>query len=457
MIDENIRKLESGEAFSKLDSEVIDIIKRTVTEILPKNVIVRIAGGWVRDKILGKENDDIDIAISGATCTEFSQTMVKVLGPNTKVVILEANHEQSKHLNTARVCLFRDFWLDICGLRSESYSEGETSEGTAQSDARHRDFSMNALFFNLQTMKIEDYVKGVQSIKDKVIRTPISAIEDFTDDPNRIVRCFRFVAKYDFQIDQEILDAIPKIIPLFLHNITKDRIATELTKMLHAKSAFFAMQHLISSGMLSPIFDSESLWSLDMEKTLQRVRRVHQIQPDLTGNDSMITYFAAVLLDLEEKKAVPDPEKKNKPMPAITYQIVRSMRLQNALADNVKKILHGKLMVEKIFKDGMNRVNVGRFVMSTGPLFYLVRPLLQTDDLLDFYDNKLKPFIEEQNLSKSYEMKQILDGVTLASVHGIKPGPGLKDLIDQMIDWQFANPNGTSDDYKKYIAEKKGH
>ncbi|EAX97214.1 polyA polymerase family protein [Trichomonas vaginalis G3] len=455
MIDENIRRLESGESFSQLDKDVIEIIKKTIDAISPKKVIVRIAGGWVRDKIMGRENDDIDIAISGATCNEFSDAMVSVLGPNTKRVLLEANHEQLKHIDTARVCLFHDFWLDICSLRSALYSEGEKLEGTAVSAALHRDFSMNAIFFNVQTMKIEDYVNGVQSIKDKIIRTPIPAMQDFTDDPNRIIRCFRFVAKYDFKIDPQIYEAIPKIIPLFMRNIAKDRVATELIKLMHSDSSFLALENLINSGMLNPVFDPESLWSLDKEETLKRIRRAHQIEPNLEGENKMILYFAAIFLPLVDKDTIPDPAKKNKFTSAVHYAIVRAMKLQNVLADNVKKIHLGFSLVEAIYKGELNRVTGGRFVMSVGPLYKLVRPLLMDDELLKFYDEKLNPFIVAEKLEKSYEMKQLMDGVSLANIYGVKPGPVLKDLIEEMINWQLSNPNRSSDDYKKYILENK--
>lgn len=455
MIDENIRRLENGETFSELDNEVIGIIKKAIEVIKPKEVVVRIAGGWVRDKILGKENDDIDIAISGATCTEFSDAIVKVLGPNTKVVTLEANHEQSKHLDTARVCLFRDFWLDICGLRSAFYAEGETSEGTALSDAKHRDFSMNAILFNVQTNKIEDYVNGVQSIKDKVIRTPIPAMQDFTDDPNRIIRCFRFVAKYDLSVDDEIYKAIPKIIPLFLRNITKDRIATELIKMLHAKSAFKALEKLIESGMLNPVFDPEGHFDLNNEATLECIRRVHEINPDLQGDDSMICYFSAIFFPLNMMKDLPDPQRKNKPMSAVHYAIVRTMRLQNNLAENVKRVHLGVSLIESIFKGELNRVTAGRFVMNTGPIYRLCRNLLKSDEILVFYDKVLEPYIVKEDLTKAYEMKQIMDGIALANLHGIKPGPGLKDLIEEMINWQLANPKGTADEYTKHVLAHK--
>lgn len=449
-VDENIKLLESGESLTDIDKSVIDIIKKTCAKI-EKKVVVRIAGGWVRDKLLGMSNDDIDIAISGISCIEFGKIMSEM--EKTKIVILEANHEQSKHLDTARVCLFKNFWLDICNLRADDYSTGKIEEGTAESDARRRDFSMNALFFNVNDMKVEDFVSGVKSIKDKVIRTPISPEEDFSDDPLRIIRCFRFISKYGFEPDPLIKAAIPKTIPLFLSKITKDRTATELTKLFHAKGHFMSLKILIETGMLQPVFDPDNYYKLDSEVIMKRITRVHELGKEITSENSMLIYFAAIFGDLLDAEPRKDPMKKNKPTPAIDFMIIRTMRLTNELSNNVTLLLKGRKLISEMHEN-IDRVKAGRFVRTVGKIWRLVRPIIEDDETLSFYDTKLLPFIESEHLEEVYNLKQLVDGKTLASLFGIKPGPQLGKLVEDLIDWQLENPNGTFEDYSRIIKNQ---
>ena len=453
--DENISLLESGKLFTETDSKVIDIIKKTCSSLSDnQNIVVRIVGGWVRDKILGLSNDDIDITVNGISCLDFAKKISE--NENAKYVFLEANHEQSKHVDTARVCLFKDFWLDICNLRPDHFTKDgkPVDEATELSDARRRDFSMNALFFNLNEMKVEDFVNGVDSIKRKVIITPISPEEDFSDDPLRIIRCFRFVSKFDFDIDPSIIAAIPKIIPLFLSNITKDRIATELTKLFHSDHYFKALHLLIETGMLQPVFDPENDYHLDNAKTLQKIEKINSINPNINEEDRMIVYFASIYSDLIDANKRPDPSKKNKSTFALEYMILRVLRLTNDLYNNVNHILEGKKYIYNLFNENkeISRLNAGTFVRIVGAKWELCKYLLEEDSILNYFNNILYPFIIDQNLSKAYQLKQLIDGKTLAQLRNIPPGPLLKQYIQEMINWQLENPTGTAEDYKNFLA-----
>jgi tRNA nucleotidyltransferase (CCA-adding enzyme) len=449
-VEENIRLLESGESLTDVDKDVIDIIRKTCAKT-EKNVVVRIAGGWVRDKLMGISSDDIDITISGISSIEFGKLMSEM--QKSKIVVLEANHEQSKHIDTARVCLFKNFWLDICNLRADDYSSGKSAEGTPESDARRRDFSMNAIFFNINEMKVEDFVSGIQSIKDKVIRTPISPEEDFSDDPLRIIRCFRFMSKLGFKVDPQIRAAIPKMIPLFLTKITKDRIATELVKLFQGKEYFTSLKTLIETGMLRPVFDPENDCNLDEEVIMKRIERVHKIDGNISTENAMIIYFAAIYADLFEKELRSDTKKRNRPTSAIDHMIVRTMRLTTDLSHNVTLLLKGRKLINEM-RCTINRVSAGRFVRSVGKTWTLVRPLIEDDETLSFYDTKLLGFIQEEKLEEAYNLKQLVDGKTLAEMHGIKPGPQLRNIIEQLIDWQLENPNGTIEEYKLTIKKQ---
>jgi tRNA nucleotidyltransferase (CCA-adding enzyme) len=130
---------------------------------------LRVAGGWVRDKLLGLASDDIDIALDTMMGREFAQHVQAYMAvqklPLPSIGVIAANPEQSKHLETATMRLF-DHWVDFVHLRAESYSSHSRIPtvvvGTPLQDALRRDFTINALFYNIQQAEVEDFTgKGI--------------------------------------------------------------------------------------------------------------------------------------------------------------------------------------------------------------------------------------------------------------------------------------------------------
>ncbi|RHZ01392.1 hypothetical protein DYB37_001902 [Aphanomyces astaci] len=153
---------------------------------------LRVAGGWVRDKVLGIPSDDIDIALDTMTGEAFVKKIVafqKACGvPIKGFYIVKKNAEQSKHLECAAIKLL-GHELDFVHLRSESYSDPTsripTLSGTwmrflhgieydtdlslpldvlatPKEDAMRRDITINALFYNLNTKTVEDFTGQVR-------------------------------------------------------------------------------------------------------------------------------------------------------------------------------------------------------------------------------------------------------------------------------------------------------
>lgn len=90
------------------------------------DLTLRVAGGWVRDKYLGKESSDIDIALDKMMGKEFCSLLHNFLVlhkiPTGGFGVIPINPEQSKHLETATLRVF-DFSVDFVNLRSEVYSQ----------------------------------------------------------------------------------------------------------------------------------------------------------------------------------------------------------------------------------------------------------------------------------------------------------------------------------------------
>ncbi|KAF4726108.1 CCA tRNA nucleotidyltransferase, mitochondrial, partial [Perkinsus olseni] len=199
------------------------------------NTVPRAAGGWVRDKLLGKESDDIDIAVddmSGETFAYKVKDFLATTSPNascSSVGVVRANPDQSKHLETATLRVL-DISLDVNNLRTETYTQDSripvVALGTPQEDASRRDFTINALFYNLRTASVEDFTgKGLEDLRAGIIRTPLEPTITFQDDPLRILRAVRFSTRLGFRLDDGIVKAAsdPNIYGLLLTKVSRER------------------------------------------------------------------------------------------------------------------------------------------------------------------------------------------------------------------------------------------
>lgn len=191
---------------------------------------IRVAGGWVRDKVLGLESNDIDITVDNMSGKSFCELCAKHFPDKLKISVIDINQNKSKHIETARVNIF-GFDLDFCSLRKEIYSETSNTEiGTPEEDAFNRDLTINSLFYNINTGLIEDYTGGLNDLKNKLANTPVDASITFNNDPLRILRVVRLCVKYGLKISDNIIEVVnnKNIQNSFKSKISKERVFSEL-------------------------------------------------------------------------------------------------------------------------------------------------------------------------------------------------------------------------------------
>lgn len=165
--------------------------------------------------------------------------------PNrTKLIQIAANPDQSKHLETAtmKVCGLE---VDFCHLRSQEVYQDHSripivEIGTALDDAQRRDFTLNALFYNLHTQQVEDWLqRGYDDLRNGLLVTPLNPLQTFHDDPLRVLRAIRFAVRYHLQLDPALENAAQHIdIHRALHvKVSRERVGKELEGMLSGKGA----------------------------------------------------------------------------------------------------------------------------------------------------------------------------------------------------------------------------
>ena len=183
----------------------------------PSNSTFRVAGGWVRDKLIHRPSEDIDITIDNITGKEYTELLLK---ENKDIQIIHNSNSKSSHLQTATIVLF-DKQIDIVNLRKEIYKKNsrvpEVSMGTVEEDVVRRDITINCLYYNINTGKIEDFTnKGIEDLKNGIIRMPKKAFDSFNEDPLRMLRVIRFTTRFCFKIDKDINDSISDLIGYML-------------------------------------------------------------------------------------------------------------------------------------------------------------------------------------------------------------------------------------------------
>ncbi|CAK7266154.1 CCA tRNA nucleotidyltransferase, mitochondrial [Sporothrix epigloea] len=249
-----------------------DIETRAESAAPAEPLVLRWAGGWVRDKLLGETSHDIDTAINAMTGFAFARQMQAFcadpdntarhgmmetdLGSLHKV---EANPDKSKHLETATVRIF-GMDVDFVNLRKETYAADSRNPqmefGTAEEDALRRDATVNALFYNLSTGLVEDFTGGLADMAAKRIQTPLEPLQTFTDDPLRVMRLVRFSSRLQFSIDPavEAVMADPRVLDALRLKISRERVGIEVEKMLKGNHPRDALALIDRLGLYHAIF-----------------------------------------------------------------------------------------------------------------------------------------------------------------------------------------------------------
>ncbi|MQL88298.1 hypothetical protein Taro_020876 [Colocasia esculenta] len=226
-------EIDLTEKEERIFQRLLDVVRHFKME-----VELRVAGGWVRDKLLGRDCYDIDIALDKMLGREFCEKVNEFLalkGEETRGVgVIQSNPDQSKHLETARMRIY-DTWIDFVNLRSETYAENSRIPtmmfGTAEEDAYRRDLTINSLFYNINKNLVEDFTgRGVEDLKCGIIITPLPPKATFLDDPLRVLRAIRFGARFGFTLDEDLKKAAAdeEVKAAIANKISRERIGHEV-------------------------------------------------------------------------------------------------------------------------------------------------------------------------------------------------------------------------------------
>ncbi len=213
------------------------------------NIEIFVIGGFVRDIFLNRASKDVDILVVG-NGPFFAQKAAETL--NTNVTIF-------KNFGTA-MFKYQDLEIEFVGARKESYrSESRkpiVEDGTLEDDQKRRDFTINAMAIGLNKANygaLQDPFDGLNDLENKILKTPLSPAETFSDDPLRMMRAIRFATQLNFKISDDALKAISEQKER-IYIVSKERITDELNKIISSKKPSIGFKYLFNTGLLKLIF-----------------------------------------------------------------------------------------------------------------------------------------------------------------------------------------------------------
>ena len=208
-------------------------------------------GGFVRDKILGRNTKDMDIVCVGDGI-ELAAKVAEKFTPRPEVNFF-------KNFGTAQIKT-DGLEIEFVGARKESYSydsrKPAVETGTIEDDQNRRDFTINAMAISLNKQDYGELVDPFNGIKDlelKNIQTPLAPAQTFSDDPLRMMRAIRFASQLNFTIHPDTFAAIGENAER-IQIVSGERIADELNKILMSDKPSVGFDLLYKSGLLKIIF-----------------------------------------------------------------------------------------------------------------------------------------------------------------------------------------------------------
>ena len=205
------------------------------------------AGGCVRDLLLGHAPSDFDVATSArpdAVLKLFPRTFA--VGAHFGVVLV-ADEIDGCEIVT-EVATYRSDEAYVDGRRPESVRFSDRAE----EDVIRRDFTINGMLLDPQTGKLLDYVGGRADLDAKLIRAIGDPTQRLEEDKLRMLRAVRFAARFDFEIEERTERAI-RTSAAAIHQVSRERIRDELTRMLTEGRARRAFELLDRTALLKEV------------------------------------------------------------------------------------------------------------------------------------------------------------------------------------------------------------
>ena len=257
----------------RLEEDAIDPdAAKVVRRLVRHGYEAYLVGGCVRDLLLERRPKDFDV------CTSARPDDVRRLFRNSRVIgrrfrLVHVLFGGGKVIETATFRRAPDAEEDRGS--EDLLIRNDNVFGEAHQDARRRDFTINALFYDIERGEVLDWVGGMPDIERRAVNTIGKPLQRFLEDPVRILRAIKFSAKLDLGITPETYDAIVEARKA-LSRAAKPRLFEEVLRLMREGAAHRALFLCWETGVLDVLLPELSTFLADRDEDDDRVWQLLQ-------------------------------------------------------------------------------------------------------------------------------------------------------------------------------------
>lgn len=438
---------------------------------------VYVVGGFVRDLVLGVDNDDIDFVCVGDG--------IKLAEEFSKMVVGELTVYENFGTAMVMVPKYGNLKVEFVGARKEAYERGSRKpfvfNGTLEDDLNRRDFTINAMCISINKEDFGDLIDlfgGVDDLRDGVIRCVGNPEDRFREDGLRMLRAIRFRCKLsrpgkEFHIAIPTFEAI-KECKEEIKTLSGERITEELNKILLTSRPSKGFLWLEETGLLEYILPEVHALKMPGDKGHKDIfDHTMRVLDNVAGmSDSLTLRWAALLHDIGKVPTKRYDEKRGWTFEShasagakMIEGIFRRLHLPLDMAEHVRKLVDMHMRPTTLAEEGVTDSAIRRLLFDAGDdiddLLILAKCDVTTkyeEKRTKIYDNLLviekhMKEVEEKDAIRNF--KNPITGDYIMETFGLKPGKTIAVLKDAVKEAILDGVIGNNFDEAETFVKKK--
>ncbi|MEU5419768.1 CCA tRNA nucleotidyltransferase [Streptomyces sp. NPDC001407] len=421
-----------------------------------------LVGGSVRDALLGRLGNDLDF-----TTDARPDEVLKIVRPWADAV-----WEVGIAFGTVG-CRKSDFDIEVTTYRSEAYDrtsrKPEVSYGDSiEDDLVRRDFTVNAMAVALPQKEFIDPHNGLEDLAARVLRTPGTPEESFSDDPLRMMRAARFAAQLDFEVAPEVVTAMTEMSGR-LEIVSAERVRDELNKLILSAHPREGLKLLVDTGLAALVLPELPALRLERdehhrhkdvyEHTLTVLEQAIDLEAPSDqpgGGPDLVLRLAALLHDIGkprtrrfEKDGRVSFHHHEVVGAKMTKARMTKLKYSNELVKDVSKLVELHLRFHGYGTGEWTDSAVRRYVRDAGPLLERLHKLTRSDcttrnkrkanALSRAYDGLEERIARLQEQEELDAIRPDLDGNEIMQILGVGPGPQIGKAYKYLLELRLEN------------------
>lgn len=401
-----------------------------------------LVGGSVRDAVLGRSSNDLDFT-TDARPDEIQRILKGWADSLWDTGIAFGTIGASKNGLTVEITTFRADVYDGV-TRNPEVTFGDTIDG----DLVRRDFTVNAMAFDVVKREFVDPTGGMAAVEARVLDTPATPQESFGDDPLRMLRAARFVAQLGFTAAPRVVDAMRSMAGE-LARITPERVQAELSKLLCSAHPRQGIELMVDTGLADIVLPELTAMKLEVDEHHQHKDVFHHSLVvldqaiDLEDDDlspDLVLRLAALLHDIGK----PDTRRfesgggvsfhHHEVVGAkLVRKRLRALRYSKEIVEDVAKLVYLHLRFHGYGNGEWTDSAVRRYVTDAGDLLTRLHKLVRADcttrnkrkanalqRTYDGLEERIARIAADEDLAR---VRPDLDGNEIMKLLGLPPGP----------------------------------